>query len=100
MTKTLALTSEQVCDLAKITYRQLDYWTRQDWVKASAQRPGSGNVRFYSATETARVALMAQLVQARIPPELANRLTRRGEYDAEGVFRACISGHVYVEVFP
>jgi len=96
----LSLTSLEVCALADITYRQLDYWTRQRWVTATPQAPGSGKERRYTRKEAKRVALMAKLVDAGIPPLDAHMLTLRGEYDAEGVFRASLFGHVYVEVFP
>lgn len=99
-TKTLALTSAQVCEQAKCSYRQLDYWTRQRWVTATPQFPGSGATRFYTRTEAKRVALMARMVDAGIQPIDAHMLTLRGEYDEDGVFRAALYGHVYVEVFP
>jgi len=94
-------TSETLRKEAGITARQLDYWIRQNWIRPASQRhPGSGNVRRFSQDETKRVCLMASLVAAGIAPPEAHHLTMRGEYDANGVFRACIAGHVYVEVFP
>lgn len=99
-TEKSALTSLEVCELANVTYRQLDYWTRQRWVAATPQFPGSGATRFYTRTEAKRVALMARMVEAGIQPIDAHMLTLRGEYDDEGVFRAALYGHVYVEVFP
>lgn len=94
------LSSAEVVKLADITYRQLDYWTRQHWVTATPQMPGSGQQRSYTLQEAQRVALMAKMVAAGIPPLDAHMLTLRGEYDADGVFRASLFGHVYVEVFP
>jgi hypothetical protein len=94
------LSSAEVVELADITYRQLDYWTRQRWVVCTPQWPGSGQTRTYTLDEAKRVALMGKMVAAGIPPLDAHMLTLRGEYDAEGVFRASLFGHVYVEVFP
>lgn len=94
-------TSEQVCDIARVTYRQLDYWTRNEWVRPVRERfPGSGNPRYYSEEETQRVVLMGQLVAAGLLPGTAYRLTQQGEYDDAGIYRAKLYGHVYVEVFP
>ena len=100
MTRRTTLSSLEVCALANCTYRQLDYWTRQRWITATPQTPGSGKERRYTRKEAKRVALMAQIVDAGIPPLDAHMLTLRGEYDANGVFRASLFGHVYVEVFP
>lgn len=95
-----SLTSEQVCAQAHITRRQLDYWTRQKWVTSLTPKPGSGYQHAYSSDEAKRITLMGQLVEAGIHPANAHLLTLWGEKDDNGVFRAKLAGHVYVEVFP
>jgi hypothetical protein len=102
MTQTESIhTSAQVCELANITYRQLDYWTRQRWVHTTrTSAPGSGTPRYFTESEVKRVVLMAKMVEAGVMPVDAHMLTLRGEYDDDGVFRARLYGHVYVEVFP
>lgn len=104
MTKTRLLTSEHVCELAGITYRQLDYWVRHEWITTDKPVRGSGageeNVRRFTPEEATRIALMAQLVKAGIGPPAAARLTVTGEYDDAGIFRSRLWAHVYVEVYP
>jgi hypothetical protein len=95
-------TSDEVIEIAGITYRQLDYWTRKKWAHpADTRYPGSGKSRYYSDDETQRLALMALLVDAGILPNRAHELTRIGWHDANGTFRAWLSApHVFVEVIP
>jgi len=48
--------SAEVCDLAGVTYRQLDYWTRIGLVEPSvAVANGSGSRRCWTADDLARV---------------------------------------------
>jgi hypothetical protein len=59
------LTTRQLCNLAGITYRQADYWTRQGYLRTCGPaEPGSGHHRRHRAGEL-RVALgLAQLLAA------------------------------------
>jgi hypothetical protein len=98
--KNQRLTSGQVCAMAHVTYRQLYHWTRLGLVLATPIAPGSGYKRTYSQSEAKRVVLMAQMVEAGILPSDAAHLSICGEYDENGVFRAPMHKHVYVEVFP
>lgn len=92
--------SGEVCRIANVTYRQLDYWTRRGYIRELNPLPGSGTNRRYSAEEMWRVRLMGQLTDAGLGVETAVNLTFSGEYDANGVFRSKLAGHVYVEIFP
>ena len=58
------LTSKQVCQLAGITYRQLDYWARQGIAAPSVPARGSGSKRLYSAADFGRVVRVATLIDA------------------------------------
>lgn len=55
----------EVCDLAGVTYRQLDYWDRTGLAEPSVRAAGgSGTVRLYSDQDVLRVALVATLLRA------------------------------------
>lgn len=57
----------QVCRLANVTYRQLDYWTRTGRLEASrrpARGTGGGNERLYTRDDVLRAALLSQLLAA------------------------------------
>lgn len=57
------LSSAEVCDLAGISYRQLDYWTRTGHAPGEDQRElGSGNRRRWTARQAAVLTVMARLV--------------------------------------
>lgn len=52
----------QVCDMAGITYRQLDHWARVDLVAPSiADAHGSGTQRRYSLEDVACLRVVGQL---------------------------------------
>lgn len=52
----------QVCALAGITYRQLDYWARTSVLTPSiAEARGSGTSRLYSTADVCAAALLARL---------------------------------------
>jgi DNA-binding transcriptional MerR regulator len=52
-------------DLARITYRQLDHWARQGWVRPSVD-PGEGRSgrRRYAASDVERMALLRHLAKS------------------------------------
>lgn len=55
-------TAVQVCDIAGITYRQLDYWDRTHLLQASAQPArGSGTRRLYSIADLRCAVALAAL---------------------------------------
>jgi DNA-binding transcriptional MerR regulator len=68
------------------TYRQIGYWAKQGYLRPDKPRgEGSGNPRAWPAEEIRVAQLMARLVDAGLPPELAHRIAR-GENDiAPGV---------------
>lgn len=63
------LSSAEVCDLAGISYRQLDYWTRTGHAPGEDQRDtGRGNRRRWTARQAAVLAVMARLVSTGARP--------------------------------
>lgn len=70
--------STQVCEIAGITYRQLDYWMRRGLVTPAKQYgPGSGHRRGYTADEVRHIAVMGRLVRDGFDPEVAAGLASR-----------------------
>lgn len=61
----------EVVAAAKISYRQLDYWVRQGYVKLPPT--GSGSQRSFSIDQQNFVVEMADLVRAGLLPDLAHR---------------------------
>lgn len=57
--------SPDVCELADITYRQLDYWTRTGLITASGHATtGSGDARWYRDADVVRAAVVSALLKA------------------------------------
>lgn len=57
------LSSRQVADLAGVSYRQLDYWTRTELVRPSAgDACGSGSRRRWTLDDVAVVRALGQLL--------------------------------------
>ena len=64
----------QVCAIVGITYRQLDYWARQDLVKPSiADARGSGTQRSYSFNDLVRLKVIKNLLDAGVKLQTARK---------------------------
>lgn len=62
MIATRTFTSYEVCELAGITYRQLDYWCRIGLIGPSSRMAhGSGSRRRYTAHDVCVVAVVGKL---------------------------------------
>jgi MerR HTH family regulatory protein len=72
------LRSPEVCDVAGISYRQLDYWTRLGYLHP-AHRGGIGYDRAWSQAEAVKVCAMAAMVRAGLRPSAAARYVNRGQ---------------------
>jgi DNA-binding transcriptional MerR regulator len=60
-----AFRGPQVCSIVGITYRQLDYWTRTDLIKASvADAKGSGTQRLYSYADLLEIKVIKSLLDS------------------------------------
>lgn len=66
-----------------VTYRQLDYWIRQGYLRVAAE--GSGSCRTWPAAEVRVARIMARLVAAGVRPAAAERIARGGKEIAPGV---------------
>lgn len=68
-----------------LTYRQLDYWTREGYLKVVDPDPGSGRRRYWSAEEARVAVMMGRLVAAGLTVSAAHRAARNEGRLAEGV---------------
>jgi DNA-binding transcriptional MerR regulator len=60
-----AFRGPQVCSIVGITYRQLDYWTRTELIKASvADAKGSGTQRLYSYGDLLEIKVIKSLLDS------------------------------------
>jgi hypothetical protein len=67
-----------LCERSGLTYRRVDYWTRQGYLSAVRGTPGSGWTRIYPLSEVAVARRMRLLVDAGMNPEPAARAARAG----------------------
>ena len=90
-TTMLLRSSRELCDRARITYRQLDYWTRRgiltpDWTSQGERKPdpdsdstGSGIRRVWPESETVKAVEMARMLDDGISFAVACRLIMAGK---------------------
>ena len=60
-----------------ISYRRIDYWTRQGWLTPTRPGHGSGYARAYDATDVDLLIAVSALTGAGVMPESAFRLARK-----------------------
>lgn len=66
-----------------LTYRQMDYWVRQGYLRPIDPSPGSGSHRRWPEEERAVARRMIRLVDAGLVPAVAHRVARSGSGIAE-----------------
>jgi DNA-binding transcriptional MerR regulator len=65
---------KQVCDIVGITYRQLDYWARQDLIRPSiADAKGSGSQRLYSFGDIVELKVVKRLIDGGVALQKARK---------------------------
>lgn len=62
------LSSAQLCELAGVTYRQLDYWCRSGLVHPAIAAAGHGSRRRWTAGDVAAVAELGEISRRRRAP--------------------------------
>lgn len=72
------LTSTQVCAAAGLTYRNLDYWTRQGYAHPHVAARGTGTQRRWSRQEAEILARMATWRDAGCSLAMAREMAERG----------------------
>ncbi len=90
LTSTTGMSSSELVEVAGITYRQLDYWTRHGHLEPipGTDRRGHGYPRRYPTTEAPHAWLMGQLMTVGIrdldlAADLARRLRHTNRADIE-----------------
>lgn len=72
-------TAAEIIDRARITYRQLDFWVSNGYLRPRRQatHPGSGNTRTFTPHEAEVAEVMGELVALGVAAAPAARLARR-----------------------
>lgn len=60
-----------ICEVAGVSYRQLDHWTREGITPATYEPGGTGTQRLYDVDAATRVVAVARLVRAGMRPPAA-----------------------------
>jgi hypothetical protein len=71
----LGYTSPEACSMAGVTYRQLDYWVRKGMLYPGFGE-GTGNPRWWPASEVEIARRMGCLAAAGLPLDFAARMAR------------------------
>ncbi len=65
-----------VCEIAGISYRQLDFWCRTRYLSCSHPATGSGSARRFSADEVRVAVAIKRLLDVGFRPDAAARIAR------------------------
>lgn len=82
--ETSTVAAPEVCALAGISYRQLDFWLRAGHIKRDVGvpvQPGSGHPRQFSEREVQQFVILAWLVRCGVRLEVASAALHT--YDAD-----------------
>lgn len=71
------ITAADAARKARVSYRQLDYWTTHGLIRVKEANPGTGNRRRYTEREVRVLTLMARLVKAGVEPRAASKIARQ-----------------------
>lgn len=98
----ISFSAAEVCAMAAITYRNLDYWLRAKHVDLEEgheklRTPGSGFPRRFTLREAQRFEMLGRLVRAGLRVECAADIVRRRE---RGEHPVSIGKDVWIEVRP
>lgn len=66
------LTSKELCELAGVTYRQLNYWVGKGWVTCERKGTGSGHWIKYPLESIAEVVALREASERRRAPLVAS----------------------------
>ena len=78
------LSGPEAARLAGISYRQLDYWARREWIIPSSGHAGAA--RTYSAFDVVRLAALGHLSRCRVDVAAYARSTGRLAIPSSGTF--------------
>lgn len=66
--------TDQVCALASVTYRKMDYWTRMGLVVPAVEAAGSGTCRRFDIDELFIICVIAELMDLKAGTTCASRV--------------------------
>jgi hypothetical protein len=80
------MSATELAALAHVSYRQIDRWAVQRFIKEEPREAGTGNKRQFRATEVRICQMMAVMVNAGVSAPVAARAARAAilEVDAAG----------------
>lgn len=84
--------SVNICSLAGISYRQLDYWTRTGYLRpiSGGVTPGSGTTRWFAAVELDITVTAFSLINVGFNPQAALTYARQLIETGEPVKVGCV----------
>ena len=59
-----SFSSKETCKLVSITYRQLDYWARENIFVPTVEAKGSGSSREYSFTDLVELRVIKKMLDS------------------------------------
>ena len=59
------MTTIEVCRMLDVTYRQLDYWSRQGWIPGQEGGVGSGHRRVWTSEQFERIQRLKRAADLR-----------------------------------
>lgn len=71
------LSARQVCQAARVTYRQLDYWARNGDLVPYVPADGSGTARRYLPRQVTKARVLALMSDSFVPAVGRNRMGNR-----------------------
>lgn len=89
----------ELADLAGLTYKQVDHWTKRRFLKPEPNPGGTGHKRTYKAAEVRVAQIMGELTRAGVTASVAAKAARGAilEVDKAGpVFMAELARGVAV----
>jgi hypothetical protein len=95
------ITGPRAAELAGITYRQLDYWARQGWLRPTVVRGrGRAGRREYAPADVIRLAALAHLGRNKADVGTLGPALAEVELPAEGDFLIVADGSSVAAVSP
>lgn len=77
-TEQRTFTSAEVCQMAGLSYRQLDYWYRRNLLRPVRSRPGTGHAHVWTEVEAVKACEFARMLNAGLTWSKATELLTSG----------------------
>lgn len=73
------MNSTEVCQQARVSYRQLDHWFNKGWIPDAPAVEGTGTARQWLPRHVEFLKIMGDLVRAGVYPEKAHQMAKGDE---------------------